>query len=507
MKKQISGGVVLSFASQVISIVVGLVYTPILIRMLGQSEYGLYQLVQSVVNYLNLMNFGLSGAYIRYFSLARKKDDPQEIANINGLFLKIFFFIAALCLIAGGILLANIRLLGNQLTEADYGIARQLLVIMVINMAASFPGSIYMIYMSANEKFVFQKALGIFTNILVPLLNIPLLSRGYGSVGVVSVTLFLTVFRLIVNMWYCGRKMRMKINLRYHDKAILRSLLGFTFFIFLSDLVDQLNTNVDKLLLGRILGTVSVAIYSVGFNLKNYYTIISWIIPEMFIPAATRIAIEEKDDDKLTKLFTRIGRYNNFILLLVATGFFIFGRAFIHLWVGDGYENAYYVGLILIIAGYIPSIQSLGVNIQNAKNKHRTRSVVYFGIACVNVISSIFLIRLWGEVGTALGTLFAVLLGNGIFMNIYYKKKLGLDVLYFWKETLKWTVPAVLLGAGAYFALRGVMMDSWLKLGAWALAYSAVYVLLLWFVGFGSGEREKAKSFIGNRLKGLKKRS
>ena len=62
MKKQISGGIVLSFFSQIITIIVGLVYTPIMIRALGQSEYGLYQLVLSVVNYLNLMNLGFNGA-------------------------------------------------------------------------------------------------------------------------------------------------------------------------------------------------------------------------------------------------------------------------------------------------------------------------------------------------------------------------------------------------------------------------------------------------------------
>ena len=56
MKKQISGGVILSFIAQIVSIVVGLAYTPVMVRILGQSEYGLYQLVQSVVNYLNLMN-------------------------------------------------------------------------------------------------------------------------------------------------------------------------------------------------------------------------------------------------------------------------------------------------------------------------------------------------------------------------------------------------------------------------------------------------------------------
>ena len=497
MKRQISGGVILSLIAQIISIIVGLVYTPMMIRILGQSEYGLYQLVQSVVNYLNLMNFGFSGAYIRFFSVAKAKNDPNEIANINGMFMKVFLFIAFLCVAAGAVLLCNISILGSHLSEADYATARRLLVIMVVNMAVSFPANLFLVYMSANENFIFQKTVGIIINILVPVLTLPLLWWGHGSVGVVAVSLFLTVFRLFLNMWYCFRKIGMKINIRFTDKSIFADLLGYTFFIFLSDVVDQLNTNVDKFLLGRMIGTISVAIYSVGFNLRYYYQLVSWIIPEMYIPEANRIAIEEKNDSKLTELFTRIGKYNNYICLLIITGFILLGKSFIHLWVGEGYKNSYYVCVILMAAGYIPSVQTLGVNIQNAKNMHKTRSIVYFVIACINVVCSIFLIRRWGEIGTSLGTLAAMILGSGFFMNYYYHKYIGLDIRYFWKEILKWTIPAIILCTTGWFLTRNLIIESWPMLFVIAFLYSAVYGILLWLVGLNRDEKRLFKSMIG----------
>lgn len=499
MKKEIKLGMVLSFISQVISIVVGLLYSPIMIRILDQSEYGLYQLVQSVVNYLNLMSFGLTGAYIRYYSIAKIKG-KNDIANINGLFMRVFCILSLLCLILGVILYTNIGLLGDKITEAEYGTARTLLIIMVINMAVSFPSSLFMIFINANERFIFQKAVGIGINILVPILNIPLLLWGKGSVGVVSVTLFLSLLRLAVNVWFCRKKLGMQINIRYFDKEVFLDLFRFTFFIFLSDIVDQLNTNVDKFLLGRMIGTISVAIYSVGFTLAHYYTIVSWIIPEMFVPEANRLAIEEQDDHKLTELFTKIGRYNNYICLLVLTGFVLVGREFIHLWVGDGYENAYYVCVILMGSGYITSVQTLGVNIQNAKNKHKMRSLIYFVIACANVACSVFLIRRWGEIGTALGTLFAVLLGSGLFMNWYYHRKIGLDVFFFWKAVLKWTIPAGLLCAAVWWIKQQIVIDSWLKVILFATAYSLLYGVLLWTVGIRPEERDRIRGVLKRRL-------
>ena len=503
MNRQISKGVMLSFIAQGIAILVNLVYTPLMVRILGQNEYGLYQMVQSVVNYLNLMNFGFTGAYISFFAREKTKEDGGEgIARLNGMFLRIFLVITLICVLAGVFLLNHIQLLGSHLTEADYHTARKLMVLMVLNLAVSFPNAVFTVYISAKERFVFKQSVTIMNYLLIPLCNLPVLYLGLGSVGVAGVTMGLAVLRLGVNMYYCLGRLKMKFRFGRLDKALFVSLVGFTFFIFLSDVVDQLNTNVDKFLLGRIIGTGAVAVYSVGFELSTYYTFCSWAVSEMFVPEANRIAVEEKDDEKLTALFTRIGRYNNYLLLLVQTGFILVGKDFIRLWVGDGYDTAYWVGVILMMSRYIPGVQTMGVNIQNAKDLHRPRSVIYFGIACVNVAVSIVLIRLWGEVGTSLGTLAAVVLGAGLFMNIYYHRRIGLNVFVFWKALMRWTPLAAALCGVFWLARREIILDDWPRLLLFILVYTAVYLLLLWNAGMKKTEKAEIREMIAGIRKG-----
>lgn len=487
--KQVTGGILLSFLSQFINIAVGLAYTPVMIRILGQSEYGLYQLVQSVVSYLSLMNLGFNGAYIRYFSLAKAKNNHNEIANINGMFFTVFAVLAGAILLGGVLLYANIGILGQNLSAGEYATAKILLVILVINLSLSMPNGLFTAYIFANEQFIFPKVVGIVVNLLIPLLNLPLLLLGFGSVGIVSVSLLLSILQTFANILFCFKRRNMKISFGYFDKGIFWNILGFTFFIFLSDLVDQLNTNVDKLLLGRLRGTVSVAVYSVAFNLKTHYTTLTWLVPEMFIPAVNRIAIEENSNEKLTDIFIRIGRYNNFIVLLVITGFILCGREFIHLWVGEEYNTSYYATVILMLSGYIPAVQTLGVNIQNAKNMHRMRSLVFFGIACVNVVTSLFLIRIWGVIGTCIGTLTAMFLGCGVFMNIYYHTRIGLNVLKFWKEILKslpYCASTVLLGL---LILRFFPVNTWPRLIIFIVGYTLIYLVFLFLLGLKKEER------------------
>ena len=92
-------GVVLSYTSEIIKILTSLIYTPIMLRLLGQSEYGLYQLVNSVVAYLSLLSLGFTASYVRFFSRYKAKGQEEEISRLNGMFLSIFLVIAAIAVL------------------------------------------------------------------------------------------------------------------------------------------------------------------------------------------------------------------------------------------------------------------------------------------------------------------------------------------------------------------------------------------------------------------------
>ncbi|MBQ5563430.1 MAG: oligosaccharide flippase family protein, partial [Clostridia bacterium] len=107
---QKKSGIVLSYISQGILILSGVIYTPVMLRLLGQSEYGLYQLVFSTVSYMSLLSFGFSASYIRFYSRAKAKNDDNEISRINGMFLLIFVVLSIICCFCGAVMISNIRL-------------------------------------------------------------------------------------------------------------------------------------------------------------------------------------------------------------------------------------------------------------------------------------------------------------------------------------------------------------------------------------------------------------
>lgn len=101
---QLKIGIVLSYISTGINMVIQLLYTPIMIKLLGRSEYGLYTLVGSFVSYLSLFSLGFTGAYLRFYSKKKIKNDVKGIAQLNGLFLLLFILMSLAALICGVIL-------------------------------------------------------------------------------------------------------------------------------------------------------------------------------------------------------------------------------------------------------------------------------------------------------------------------------------------------------------------------------------------------------------------
>lgn len=488
---QKKAGVLLSYLSQAIQVLSGLLYTPIMLRLLGQSEYGLYQLVYSVVSYLSLLSFGFSASYMRFYSRAKAQEDEDEVSRLNGMFTVIFLVITAVCVLCGFVMLANIEVIfAGGLTTAEYSTARILLALMVLNLALTFPNSVFDAFTSAHERFFFQKLLVCLQNILNPFLALPLLVMGYGSIGMVCVTSFLTIAKLVVNVWYSLKRLHIHFIFRGFKFGLLKEMWIFTFFIFLNQIIDQINWSVDKFLLGRLAGTTAVAVYGLGGQINTMYLQFSTSISNVFVPKVNKIVATSDNNDGLTKLFTKIGRVQFIVLGLILTGFVFFGKSFMNFWGGEGYGDSYYVALWLILPVTVPLIQNLGIEIQRAKNKHKARAVVYFFIAIANVFISIPLIKQFGPIGASIGTAISLFAGNILFMNWYYQNRIGINIWYFWKNIARF-IPALVIPCIVGTTIKiFIPMNNFIMMCALIIVYAIVYCLSMYFFGMNDAEKQ-----------------
>lgn len=490
-------GSLLSYIQMFLGTVISIIYTPIMLNLLGQSEYGLYNTVSSTISMLSLLSLGFNSGYIRFFSRYRKNNDFESIWKLNGLFLIIFLMIGLLALICGLYLSCNLNLVfADGLTINEYEIAKKLMIILTVNMAVSFPMSVFTNIISANEEYIFLKSVSILKTVVSPMMTLPLLLMGYRSVAMVIITLIVSIICDCIYLHYVFNKLHYKFRFHQFETGLFKSLFGYTFFIALNMIVDQINWSIDKILLGRFHGTLSVAIYSVGYSLFQYYMMFSSAISSVFTPKIHRIINETRSEklvqrQKLTSIFTKVGRIQFIILMLVATGIIFFGKDFItQYWAGAEYKNSFYVTLILSLSASIALIQNVGIEIQRAQNLHKFRAIVYTVMAFLNLIVSIFLCKKYGAIGSAIGTASSLIIANGLIMNIYYYKKCNINVLSFWHNIAKLSrgliVPIIV---GLIYSFCVSINSLWQYL-FFILVYIVIYCTSMWLFGMNSYEKD-----------------
>ena len=182
----------------------------------------------------------------------------------------------------------------------------------------------------------------------------------------------------------------------------------------------------------------------------------------------------------ISQLFLRTGRIQFMVMALILTGFAVFGRSFVRLWAGPEYEGAYAIALLLFASLTVPMIQNLGITILQARNQMKFRSLLYLVIALISLLAQFVLARRFGGMGIAIAISGALLVGQGVMMNIYYQRCQKLDMRTFWREIGRMSIVPALVALGASIALQGIVLDTWMKLAMAIGGYLLVYVPLFY---------------------------
>jgi O-antigen/teichoic acid export membrane protein len=458
--------------------------------MMGQSEYGLYALVASVISYLTVLDLGLGNAVVRYTAKFRAEGKQTEQYEMFGMFFILYIVIGFIALVAGSALYFNVdAMFGSTMTAMELDKARVMMILLVLNLAVTFPMSIFGSIITAYEHFVFPRVVNICRILLNTVVMICLLHMGYKAIAMVIVQTVFNVLTLALNYWYCRKHLQIRMYFRKFRWGFLKEVAVYSFWIFLNVIMDRIYWSTGQFVLGAVVGTAAVAVFAVAIQLQHMYMQFSTAISSVFLPKVTGMVTTGNDNKAISDLFIRTGRIQYIIMAFILSGFIVFGRQFIALWAGPGYEDAYVITILFFVSLLIPLIQNLGVTVLQARNQMKFRSILYIVISLIALILQVVFTKKWGGIGCAIAISGALLLGQGLIMNIYYSRKQGLDIAGFWKEISKMSITPILLVLCFITFFKYVILDSWIKLIVAILIYSVMYILLFWKICMNQYEK------------------
>lgn len=491
--KEIKIGAILSYLTIGCTMISSLLFTPFMISLLGQKEFGLYSLMIVLVGYLSILDLGLGNAIVRYIARNRAIADKALEASLNGFFLKLFMGIGCLTLLIGFFLFSQVHIIfGQSLSGDQLAKAKVMGYIMTISVAVQFPLGVFTSILQAYEKFIFIKLTTLLQVIVQPLTMLFFLLQGTDAVTLIYIIAIYNILFLVLDAIYCIRVLSIRFTFTLKNIKLIKEIFIYSFFIFITVIVDKIYWQTDQVLLGILKGTEDVAIYAVAMQIVLIFMSLALAISGLFLPRISMLVTKEDGLLEINQLFIKVGAIQFLVVGYILGGFFLFGKEFLLLWLGKDFMAIYAIVLIIMVPFSIDLIQNLGINVLKAKNLFKFRTILLMIVAVVNIIVSIPAIYFYGKMGTAIITACSLLIGNVVIMNIYYYKKIGLDILGFWR-TISRLVLAFILAICCSQLLWDLTKPpiTWISIILYIFYYTVLAGGSLFFIGMTKEQRRK----------------
>lgn len=494
---QIKWGAILSYVAIVVNIIATLLYTPWMKNQIGVSNYGLYTLAISFIS-LFMMDFGIGAATARFIAKYRAEGDTQAVNNLLGLVYKLYLAIDAVFCVVLLVLFFFLEAVYAGLTPAELSQFKELYIIVSAFSLFSFPFTTLNGVLNAYEKFVPLKLCDMFHKLSSILFVVCVLLGGLGLRALVLVNSLSGVITILIKLGIVKKTTPAKADWHTRDTALFRQIAGFSVWMCVAGIAERLMYNITPSILGAVSTSYHVALFSPAWSISQYFYTIAAAINGLFLPTISRKIAEDKENEILP-LMIQTGRFQMAVLGLLYVGFWVVGKEFMCLWMGEEFAPAYYCALLLALPNVIQYSQQIANTTMIAKNMVKYTALSWLTGSLVNVALSLFLSARYGVIGAG-AALFVGTMVYTALSNIIYRKVLHINMFRFYKACyLPMLIPLVGGIALSTMLTRLVPLDGWPGLAVKGVITAAVFAVLVFIFHLRKEEKRKVLSLFCHR--------
>jgi len=507
---QLKKGAFLNYATIFLTNVVGILLTPFILSHIGASEYGIYLTIGALVGTISLLDFGLNSTIVRFVAKYRAEKNRIGEENFLAVTMRIFFVISAIIVVLGVMFYTFfIDSYFTKMNSDEIKIAKTIFVILIFNLSISLPGGAFTGICYGYESFVFPKILNIIRYITRSITVVAILTLGGKAIALVVIDTVFNVLIIITTLVFVFKNLKVKFKLHEFSFNFVRQIFSYSGWIFVFALVSLFQWQAGHWVLGRISVPKVLTIYGIGITLGSYYGAFSTAISGVFLPRATQMSVANATGEQLTDMMIKIGRLSFIILMFIFSSFLLYGLQFVNLWVGNelGEEGSYeswLIALMIMVAYTLPLVQGFGNSILEAKSKLAFKAILYLSFMFLGTILGAVLAKDYGAIGMMTGSVIAWMLVQNV-MNFYYHKKIGLNILRFFKELLSRTSIAILIAILIGYAINLIPGNEWLNFIYKAISYTVVFSILMFQIGLNGFEKDLFKKTVTGILQKIRK--
>jgi O-antigen/teichoic acid export membrane protein len=479
------------YLATAISVLTGLALVPFIVGRIGLASFGLWALVNGLFGTMGLLDAGLSPTLTKKSAELLAKNDEVKLGETASAVLTLYFGAGAL----GFIILFIVALLARNLFHlpADSIHTFRLIVLIVAaQLALSFPLSTWTGITTGLQDYHVSSAIGVVVNLIKFIVTIALLKMGFGLMSLIWLGFAATLISGAAHIRWVRHRLpglRLKPSLAYLKQ--LGELGRFSGSMFIWGIAGRLALESDRIIIGIFLPMTSVGVYEVGLRICNYSRNVLYPV-FTFLPAASDLNARE-DNERLQQLYLLGTKYFELFYAFVACGLFIFGRQFVQLWMGPGFEMSVVI-LFILLAGNIYQSQNVVAHVLlPGMGRLRAFTWIMAAYPVLNLTLSILLVRKWGLIGVALATTATYFIAETVFtyfIGRIFEVKLARIIWSCHVPVVAILAPAIIVGV----EFRGLFRPSWASLIGGVAIFSICFAGAFFTYGISGAERHRIRA-------------
>jgi O-antigen/teichoic acid export membrane protein len=438
------------FGSKVATLFLGLLITPVLVRLLGSSQYGNYAFLLSILNItMILANAGIFDGIRKY--IAEDRAESKWIEQVFGFYLRIALIFAFFVALAYFVF--SSAGLPDQFFENNFGAYFYLLGVLVMVNQANFVARGGLMGLGFENR---SEPLSILKKVLFGIFGLSLVYLGHGLAGVligqIVSTLIVSVLAYAILFQHLDFR---SVFARLPSRFPKKELLSFNSLSVVLILLTASLYHVDILFLRVLTGDQATGYYKAALVVAEFL----WFVPnalQMVLLHSSSELWANNRTERITMLASRTTRYNLSLVLLFAIGLAALARNFVPLYFGPEFDAAV-LPLLLLLPGVLGFALARPIfAIGQGKGQLRVLILATGTASLINLCLNALLIPTYGTRGAAVAT--SIGYGSMLVLHMLAARRVGFDPIDDLRLT-RITVVA-LLAAGVIFGLSSAIDSS-----------------------------------------------
>ena len=487
----------------VLSSLIGFLLSPVIVRELGDSVYGIWVLVASMIGYLGLLDLGVRGAVIRYVARFHAQGDHGSASSIASTAATVFTLLGVFAVLGASILAIGLPVFFHEVPADVVPEARLALFLGGCGVGVTLIGAVYGGVIGGLQRFDLTSSWAAVSQLLRAGLVYLAVTNGYGIVALSLISLAsVSVFAVVT--WRLARRLYPEISIRrgLAERKWVATIFSFGLTSVMIHASGMLINQADSIVIAAFLPVAQVTFFSIGATLVQHAQAIQRGVTFMIPPMISALQAKGSTEG-VKRTILRAARTLSTLLLPVAVTFIIRGSTFIGLWMGPQYGelSGRVLDILTFRMWFTAGITVLSTALYGL-NRHRAVVPVILGEAVANLVLSIALVRPLGVVGVALGTTVPSLLTLFFVTPRIFRRELGIGLRTIAQEVwLRSTLAVLPFAAATWYVERHWPAHGLFEFLAQVAAILPLAIVGSWFFAVD----EEDRGAIRGRLQRLRR--